>query len=151
VSAEHAEPREHAEEAHALAASDRRSEFEEARDAAAQPPDIGQDGEGPAERRVSLTVPWGIRCNSELFGFAQGALSQQAMTRRATAMALEGVAALHAAYFEEMAAHQEADPAEADESELWDDDAPPAWMDPAPETRVGLEGDPALIGDQFEE
>jgi hypothetical protein len=56
------------------------------------------------------------------------------MTRRETGLELAGVAAVHAAYFEEMAAHQEADPTEADESELSDDHAPATWMDPAPET-----------------
>jgi hypothetical protein len=51
---------------------------------------------------------------------------------------------VHAACFEEMAAHEEADPTEAHESELSDDGAPPTWMDPAPETRIGL-GDPLLV------
>jgi hypothetical protein len=67
---------------------------------------------------------------SDLFGFAHGALAQQGMTRRQQRWALESVAALHAAYFEEMAARQEADPTEADESELSDGDAPPTSMDP---------------------
>jgi hypothetical protein len=93
----------------------------------------------------------GIQRINELFGLAQGALAQQAMTRRETGSDLAVVAAVHAAYFEEMAAHQEADPAEADESELSDDDAPPTGMDPTPETRVDLEGDPPLVDDQFEE
>jgi hypothetical protein len=95
--------------------------------------------EGPAERRVPSTVPWGIQCIDELFGLAQGALAQQGMTQRATASALEGFATLHATYFEEMAAHQEPDLTEADESELSDDDAPATRTDPAPETRVDLE------------
>jgi hypothetical protein len=59
----------HVEEAHALAsraASDRRCEFEEAREAAAQPPDVGEDGEEPAQQRVPPTVPWGIHCINEL-------------------------------------------------------------------------------------
>jgi hypothetical protein len=87
------------EAAHALAvqaASDRRFEFEETRDAAAQPPDVEADGGGPAERRVP-PVPWGIQCTNDLFGFAQGALAQQAMTRRETGVELAGVAAAHAA------------------------------------------------------
>jgi hypothetical protein len=129
-----AELNERVEEAYALAvraASDRRFEFEEARDAAARPPDVEEDGGGPPERRVPTTMPWGVQCINELFGFAQGALAQQSMTRRETGLALEGVAAVHAAYFEEMAARQEADPTEADESELSDDDASPTSMDPA--------------------
>jgi hypothetical protein len=80
----------------------------------------------------------GIQCINELFGFAQEALAQQALTRRETGLALDGVSAAHAAYFEEMAAHQETGPTEADQSELSDDDAPPTWRDPAPETRVGV-------------
>jgi hypothetical protein len=56
-----------------------------------------------------------------------------------------------AAYFEEMAAHQEADYTEAAESELSDDDTSPTWMDPAPETRAGLEGDRPLVDDQIKE
>jgi hypothetical protein len=51
------------------------------------------------------------------------------MTPRETGLELAGVAAVDAAYFEEMAAHQEADPTKADESELSDDDAPPTRMD----------------------
>jgi hypothetical protein len=47
-----------------------------------------------------------------------------------------GVAALHAAYFEEMAAHQEADPTEADESEFSAVDALATLVDAVPETRV---------------
>jgi hypothetical protein len=67
------ELKEHVEAAHALAvqaASDRRFEFEEARDAATQAPGVGEDDEGPAEQRVPPTVPWGIQCINELFGLA---------------------------------------------------------------------------------
>jgi hypothetical protein len=77
-------------------------------------------------------VPWGTQCINELFGLAQRALTQQAMTRRETRLELAGVAALHAAYFEEMAAHQETGPTEADQSELSDDDAPPTWRGSGP-------------------
>jgi hypothetical protein len=52
---------------------------------------------------VPPTVPWLIQCINELFGLVQGALAQQAMTRRETGLELDGVAAVHAAYFEEMA------------------------------------------------
>jgi hypothetical protein len=58
-----AELREYVEEAQALtvqAAFARRFELEEARDAAAQPPDVGKAGEGPAEGRVLR------RCRGEL-------------------------------------------------------------------------------------
>jgi hypothetical protein len=57
---------------------------EEARDAAADPLDVEEDGEGPTEGRLLPTVSWWIQCINELFGFAQGALAQRGMTRRAT-------------------------------------------------------------------
>jgi hypothetical protein len=85
---------------------------------------------------VPPTVAWWTQCINELFGLAHGALAQQSMTRRATASVPEGVAAVDAAYFEELAAHEEADPAEAGESEFSDDEALATWMDAAPETRV---------------
>jgi hypothetical protein len=75
-----AELKEHVEEVPALAVqaiSDRRFEFEEARDAVAQPPDVGEDDEGPVEQRGAPTVPWGFQCINKLFGFGQGALAQQ--------------------------------------------------------------------------
>jgi hypothetical protein len=82
---------------------------------------------------------WGIQCVKELFELAQGALGfQQCMTRRETGLALESVAALRGAYFEEMGADQEGDPAEAE------DDGPATLTDPAPEARAELGVEAAL-------
>jgi hypothetical protein len=57
----------------------------------------------------------------------------------AIGLALEGVAALRVAYFEERATDGEADPTEADESEIGDDDLRAMRTDPALETRADLD------------
>jgi hypothetical protein len=64
-------------------------------------------------------------------------------------LALEGVAALRVAYFEEMAADWEADPTE-EESETGDDEARATRMDPAPEFEP-TGGWAAMIDNEFEE